>query len=78
MINVHFLKDYKEHKKGDWALVGREEAIVLHFNKTVETYTEYMERIATMPESEKPKRKIIKKETAVSKHAEKREKAVNG
>ena len=78
MINVHFLKDYKEYKKGDWALIGREETTVLHFNKTVETYTEYMERVAFESESGKPKRKSINKETAVSRRAEKRETAVNG
>ena len=78
MINVHFLKDYKEHKKGDWARIGREETTVLHFNKTVETYTEHMERIAFASESLKPKREKIKKETAVSRRAGNRETAVNG
>ncbi len=76
MINVHFLKDYKKFKKGDWALIGREETTVLHFSKTVETYTEHMDRIAIEPE--KPKRKSINKETAISKRVENREKAVNG
>ena len=76
MINVHFLKDYKKFKKGDWALIGREETTVLHFSKTVEMYTEHMDRIAIESESGKPKRKPITKETAVSKKAQSRERAV--
>ncbi|HDZ14389.1 hypothetical protein LCGC14_0993620 [marine sediment metagenome] len=78
MINVYFLKDYGEHKKGDWALIGREETTVLHFNRTVETYTEHMARMSIKSEPEKPKRKKIEKETAISKQAGRREMAVNG
>ncbi|KKK67417.1 hypothetical protein LCGC14_2954290 [marine sediment metagenome] len=81
MLHVYFIKDYKEYKKGDQANIGRQEASVLHFNGMIEMYTEHIERIGNepdRPEPEKPKRKSINKETAVSRRAEKREKAVNG
>jgi len=78
MINVFFLKDHEDHRKGDQAHIERVKAIGLLLDGTVETYTAHMERIGNKPdEPEKPKRKKIKKEIAVSKRVQKREKAVN-
>ena len=78
MINVFFLKDHEDHRKGDQAHIERVKAIGLLLDGTVETNTAHIERIDNKPdESEKPKRKKIKKEIAVSKRVQKREKAVN-
>ena len=76
MINVFFLKDHEDHKKGDQAHIERVKAIDLLLDGTVETYTAHVDRM-NKPEPKKPKQKQIKKETAVSKRVQKREKAVN-
>ncbi len=84
MINVFFLKDYEErkegtkeilkYKKGDQSFIERQKASELIVGGFAEPFTAHMER---MDKSEKPRRKKIKKEIAVSKRFQRREKAVN-
>ncbi|HDZ14485.1 hypothetical protein LCGC14_0646840 [marine sediment metagenome] len=84
MINIFFLKDYEErkkgtteilkYKKGDQAFIERQKAGELIIDGIAEPFTAHMERIDKF---EKPERKKTKKETAVSKRFQKREKAVN-
>ena len=42
MINVFFLKDHEDHKKGDQAHIERVKAIGLLLDGTVETNTAHM------------------------------------
>ncbi len=96
MINIFFLKDYEERKKGtteilkynkgDQAFIERQKASELILDGIVEPYTEHIERVGIKPDPETEKEDEVKKDKlkqkksnrkyAVSKQAEKREKAI--
>ena len=72
MINVYFLEDYHEHKKGtkeiieykkgDQSFIDRDKAIVLITDGIVEAFTTHIDRVGIEPEPEVEKKDDLKKE----------------